>query len=167
MTGGGDLMLPSRLRFRKLRRIPVRLDLTPMVGVAFLLLIAAMVIVTFRGPFAIEMTRRPGGHHSPIGISKVLFLRVFPGRDRDPIVYWNRGEGTPRRVAMSGLKDVLNEESGKVDGLVTSVRIARDVPYHQMMRVTDDLVSSGVCELVMDPLTEKDRILCPGWAQEP
>jgi biopolymer transport protein ExbD len=70
------------------RRVGVRIDMTPMVDVAFLLLIFFMVTTVFRTPQALEINLPPD-EKTEIKVieNKVLQLRVLD----DDRAYWKRG----------------------------------------------------------------------------
>src|SRR5258705_13515580 len=75
---------------RPKRRVGVRIDMTPMVDVAFLLLIFFMVTTVFRTPQALEINLPPKEDVKvDIAQSKVLEIRVLP----DGRVYWKNSNG--------------------------------------------------------------------------
>src|SRR5689334_2305009 len=83
---------------RPKRRVGVRIDMTPMVDVAFLLLIFFMVTTVFRTPQALEINLPPDNQTpKPIAESKILQLRVLS----DLQVYWKRGPKTDPWVRTS------------------------------------------------------------------
>src|ERR1051325_1131334 len=73
---------------RPKRRVGVRIDMTPMVDVAFLLLIFFMVTTVFRTPQALEINLPPEKEKQvEVKESNVLTVRVLP----DERAYWRRG----------------------------------------------------------------------------
>src|SRR5512146_46477 len=73
---------------RPKRRVGIRIDMTPMVDVAFLLLIFFMVTTVFRTPQALEINLPPDNDTpAQIAESKVLQLRVLSVNR----IYWKRG----------------------------------------------------------------------------
>src|SRR5437867_8720358 len=74
---------------RPRRRVGVRIDMTPMVDVAFLLLIFFMVTTVFRTPQALEINLPPDENVKiEVKESKVLSVRVLP----DDRAYWRHGD---------------------------------------------------------------------------
>ena len=66
---------------RPKRRVGVRIDMTPMVDVAFLLLIFFMVTTVFRTPQALEINLPPDKEAKvDVAESKVLTIRILPDR---------------------------------------------------------------------------------------
>src|SRR5437667_10781750 len=82
---------------RNKRRVGARIDMTPMVDVAFLLLIFFMVTTVFRTPQALEINLPPDENKKvEAAQSKVLSVRVLP----DERAYWKRGHEPRARTAM-------------------------------------------------------------------
>jgi biopolymer transport protein ExbD len=75
--GGGKERGKKKGKKRK-RRVGIRIDMTPMVDVAFLLLIFFMVTTVFRTPQALEINLPPKDVQVPIAESNVLTIRVLP-----------------------------------------------------------------------------------------
>src|SRR5580765_4428800 len=104
---------------RPKRRVGVRIDMTPMVDVAFLLLIFFMVTTVFRTPQALEINLPPDENVKiEVAESKVLSVRVLP----DQRVYWKRGTDPWARTDMSGLTSVFKNYRGNKD-LVVVIKI--------------------------------------------
>src|SRR2546422_6464364 len=73
---------------KRKRRVGIRIDMTRMVDVAFLLLIFFMVTTVFRTPQALEINLPPDKDvQIQVAESKVLTVRVLP----DERAYWRRG----------------------------------------------------------------------------
>src|SRR2546425_5141200 len=89
---------------RPKRRVGVRIDMTPMVDVAFLLLIFFMVTTVFRTPQALEINLPPDKDvQIQVAQSKVLSVRVLP----DDRVYWRRGTDPWARTKVLDLAGVF------------------------------------------------------------
>src|SRR2546426_5904322 len=87
---------------RPKRRLNVRIDMTPMVDVAFLLLIFFMVTTVFRTPQALEINLPPKNVQIPISENNILTLRVLAG-DK---MFWNVGKDKPQTVSVVALPPV-------------------------------------------------------------
>src|SRR6266576_2707018 len=83
-------------------RLGVRIDMTPMVDVAFLLLTFFMLTTTLLTPQVMEITMPPDSK-IPVQIaeSNLLTLRIR----KDLTVFWNMGSEAPQKIAE---KDVPN-----------------------------------------------------------
>src|SRR5512147_205003 len=100
---------------RPKRRVGIRIDMTPMVDVAFLLLIFFMVTTVFRTPQALEINLPPKEDVKvDIGISKVLEIRILP----DGRAYWRNAEDPWARSEVNQLTSVLNPWKGNKDKVV-------------------------------------------------
>ena len=122
---------------RPKRRVGVRIDMTPMVDVAFLLLIFFMVTTVFRTPQALEINLPPvNDTPKEIAESKVLQFRIL-GDDR---VYWKRGpkEVPWARTSTEKLADVL-KPLARNDEIVVLIKIDRDAHFNNMVTVIDQL----------------------------
>src|SRR2546427_11690063 len=106
--GGGDTPQPragkkKRHAFhRPKRRVGIRIDMTPMVDVAFLLLIFFMVTTVFRTPQALEINLPPDQNvQIQVAESKVMSIFVLD----ENRAYWRRGGKTvpSSRTAGAGL----------------------------------------------------------------
>src|SRR5437762_7450271 len=84
---------------RPKRRVGVRIDMTPMVDVAFLLLIFFMVTTVFRTPQALEINLPPDKDVKvEVAESKVLIIRVLP----DNRAFFKRGTDPWSRSTLDG-----------------------------------------------------------------
>ena len=122
---------------RPKRRVGVRIDMTPMVDVAFLLLIFFMVTTVFRTPQAMEINLPPDNNNpTPIRESKILQLRVL-GEDR---VFWKRGPKTDPwvRTSIGSLKDVIKPLANN-DNIVVLINIDREAKFNNMVSIIDQL----------------------------
>ena len=122
---------------RPKRRVGVRIDMTPMVDVAFLLLIFFMVTTVFRTPQALEINLPPDNDTpAEIAESKVLQLRVL-GDDR---IFWKRGPATDpwTRTVAASIKDVLKPLQGN-DEVVVLIKIDREAKFNNMVTIIDEL----------------------------
>jgi biopolymer transport protein ExbD len=157
-VGGGDRRGGKKGGKKKAKRVAIRLDMTPMVDVAFLLLIFYMVTTVFRTPQALELSLPPKSNPgTPIGESKILTLRVMGNPGGEPRIFWSRGDYKPEQVSLSQLGKVLDSEKTKVDDLITLIKIDRDATYEAMVRITDELGLAELTKFSMVPMTDDDR----------
>jgi biopolymer transport protein ExbD len=120
---------------RPKRRIGIRIDMTPMVDIAFLLLIFFMVTTVFRTPQALEINLPPDENVKiEVAQSKVLTLRVLDA-DR---VYWRRGEDPWARTDLKSLTNVFKPYAGNKE-LVVLIQIDREAKFSSMVEVIDEL----------------------------
>ena len=115
--GGGKERGPKKGK-RKKKRIPVKIDMTPMVDIAFLLLIFFMVTAVFRTPQALEINLPPKDVQIPIAQSNILTLRVLPGSR----IFWNSGEVPPAPITIDKLAATLKDANARNTKLVVLIK---------------------------------------------
>ena len=94
---------------RPKRRVGIRIDMTPMVDVAFLLLIFFMVTTVFRTPQALEINLPPDKQSTTqMAETKLLQLRVLSA-DR---VFWKRGPRGRRRSSRTAARPAARAPRG-------------------------------------------------------
>ena len=138
---------------RPKRRVGVRIDMTPMVDVAFLLLIFFMVTTVFRTPQALEINLPPDENVKiEVAESKVLAVRVLP----DDRAYWKRGPDPWARSGVAGLDGVFKNFSGNKD-LVVVIKIDRDAKFNNMVDIIDQLDTAGLTRFSLGTLTPEEK----------
>ena len=138
---------------RPKRRVGVRIDMTPMVDVAFLLLIFFMVTTVFRTPQALEINLPPDENVKiEIAESKVLTVRVLP----DDRTYWKRGTDPWARSSVSSLSGVFKNYKGNKD-LVVVIKIDREAPFNNMVQIIDQLDLASLTRFSLGTLTPQEK----------
>src|SRR5689334_3809969 len=139
---------------RKKRRVGIRIDMTPMVDVAFLLLIFFMVTTVFRTPKALEINLPPKDLKQDVGKSKTFLIRVLA----DGRLYWQDGASTQpwTRSSMADLKNVLAPYRGNPDKIMV-VNIDRDAEFDNMVNMLDELHAAKLTRFSINPLEDKDK----------
>ncbi len=140
---------------RPKRRLGVRIDMTPMVDVAFLLLIFFMVTTVFRTPQALEINLPPNKEQTAqIAASNVLQLEVLSA-DR---MYWKRGqkEDPWARTSVSGLTDILKPLANN-DKIVVLIKIDREAKFNNMVSIIDQLDIAHLDRFSILELDAKDK----------
>ncbi len=141
---------------RPKRRISIRIDMTPMVDIAFLLLIFYMVSTVFAMPQAMEINLPPKEEKNvdiKIKESNLLTIRID---DKDQF-WWNLKIPSPENLpqllpgdpdapdslgyqlwsdTLQGLLTNLNRENSS---LSTLILINRDADYAQMVNILDEI----------------------------
>jgi len=139
--GGMDLGAPSGGKEKKglrrpKRRLGVRIDMTPMVDIAFLLLIFYMVTTIFSEPQAMEINLPPKeAKETEIKTkeSELLTLRV----DAKDSIFWSMGTQTPGMLSLVRIPVFLQEKIREIPGLITVVKIHKDAHYSRMVDILD------------------------------
>jgi len=140
---------------RPKRRINIRIDMTPMVDIAFLLLIFYMVSTVFSMPQAMEINLPPEEQNKEVEVkeSNLLTIRV----DDQSRFWWNLKTPTPDNLPQllpSGpdkpdtvvykfsadtLRGLLLEQNRKNPKLNTLILINDDATYADMVNILDEI----------------------------
>jgi len=138
---------------RPKRRVGIRIDMTPMVDVAFLLLIFFMVTTVFRTAQALEINLPPDEKTEiQVAESKVLSVRVLP----DERVYWKRGTDPWARSDVAQLADVFDGFRNNKE-LVVVIKIDREARFNNMVKIIDDLDMANLTRFSLATLTPQEK----------
>jgi biopolymer transport protein ExbD len=140
---------------KKKRRIGVRIDMTPMVDIAFLLLTFFMLTTTMNKPQAMEINLPPGEAIVEVASSNLLTLRV----SENGTIYWNIGIDKPEKVSSIELKKILKEKNSANPTLITLIKVDRKGKYIMMVNIMDELNVADVTRFSLAPFTDKDKQL--------
>ena len=148
------------MRKRAPKRIGVKIDMTPMVDVAFLLLIFFMWTTVFRTPQALEINLPPDPNAKvEIAESNVLTLRVIAPPDTTLKVrtFWTLAKAPYQEVQFDKLESIFAAEAKKNAKLVVLVKIDRMVKYKYMVNIIDQLQFAELNRFSLAPLTPEEK----------
>jgi biopolymer transport protein ExbD len=134
------------------KRVGIAIDMTPMVDIAFLLLIFFMLTTVFRLPQAMELVYPKDD--VPVAESNVLTLYVYGDGQ---FVYRTGADGPLQPVDFSGLRATIAGMSRQNDKLITLVKFERATPYHWMVDVIDEFILGHVSRYSFDAMTPEER----------
>jgi biopolymer transport protein ExbD len=138
--------------------------MTPMVDIAFLLLIFFMVTTVFRLPQAMEMALPENNPNEPPAQAKVyekklLTFMVMHLGERDSLAYMI-GTQTPRPIGWDSLRAKLVERRALYgDSLVVLARIDRKASYASMVGLVDEFNVAQTTRFTIDRYTTRDDSL--------
>jgi len=140
-------------RGRPKRRVGIRIDMTPMVDVAFLLLIFFMVTTVFRTPQALEINLPPDSKTQvQVAQSKVVTVRVLP----DQRAYWRRGEDPWARTDVKGLSGMFGTFKGNSE-IVLLIQIDREAKFDNMVHIIDELDLANLTRFSLATLKPEEK----------
>ncbi|MGA7160392.1 MAG: biopolymer transporter ExbD [Bacteroidota bacterium] len=140
---------------KKKRRIGVRIDMTPMVDIAFLLLTFFMLTTTMNKPQAMEINLPPGDAKVDVPSSNLLTLRIAESGD----IFWNIGTDKPEKVTSTDLRKVLKEKNSANPKLITLIKVDRKGKYIMMVNIMDELNVADITRFSLAPFDDKDKQL--------
>ena len=140
---------------KKKRRVGVRIDMTPMVDIAFLLLTFFMLTTTMNKPQAMEINLPPGEAKVDVPASNLLTLRITENGS----IYWNIGTEKPEKVTAVDLRKVLKEKNAANPKLITLIKVDRKGKYIMMVDIMDELNVADITRFSLAPFDDKDKQL--------
>lgn len=140
---------------KKKARVGIRIDMTPLVDVAFLLLIFFMVTTVFRTPQALEINLPPKDNPPvPIAKSNILTVLALPGER----FRWTIGDAPSKDVEFKALPAILKAEKAKnPDRIVVVIKIHPEARFHAMVDIIDELDALKLNRFALAPMTEEDK----------
>jgi biopolymer transport protein ExbD len=138
--GGGEQKKAVKTSTGKIifkRRLGIRIDMTPMVDIVFLLLIFYMVTTVFAMPQAMEVNLPKKEELEDVDVkeSRVLIVRV----DEKGQFWKNIGRKIPERISLDTLRQVLVDENQRESKLATIITIHEDAKYHHLVDILDEI----------------------------
>jgi len=140
---------------KKRRRVGVRIDMTPMVDIAFLLLTFFMLTTTMNKPQAMEINLPPGDANVEVPQSNLLTLRV----SENGTIYWNIGLDKPEKVTLVELRKILKEKNASNPKLITLIKVDRKGKYVMMVNIMDELNVADITRFSLATFDDKDKQL--------
>jgi biopolymer transport protein ExbD len=142
-------------KHKRKRRLSIRIDMTPMVDVAFLLLTFFMLTTVFSKPQTMEINLPPDETKVEVAESNLLTLRVAA----DGGIFWNMGTELPKKIAFAELRPLLLERSRANPKLITLVKVDREGTYTMMVDIMDELNLANITRFSLAPMLPADKDL--------
>ena len=136
-------------------RVGIRVDMTPMVDVAFLLLIFFMVTTVFRQPTAMEINLPAPDATVSVPESNVLTVFV----DREDALFARIAAEPPSRVTWDDLRPTFEANVTANPDLIVLVRIHPRAPFETMVDMMDLLEDAGMTRFSLVRMNEEDTAL--------
>lgn len=138
---------------KKRRRLGIRIDMTPLVDVAFLLLTFFMLTTTFSLPQVMDITLPPSETKSEVTEASLLLVRLM----EDGRIFWNMGTDAPRALDVNTLRAFLQERINTNPTMITLIKVDRKSKYSNMVRIIDELHLANITRYSLAPLLEQDK----------
>lgn len=142
-------------KHKKKRRMGIRIDMTPMVDVAFLLLTFFMLTTVFSKPQTMEINLPPEETTVEVAESNLLTLRI----DSTGAIFWNIGVELPKRIEFKDLRPLLAERNKNNPKLITLLKVDRAGTYNMMVDIMDELNLADITRFSLAPMLDADRNL--------
>lgn len=158
--GGGGKKKGGKVRVKK---SSTRIDMTPMVDLAFLLLTFFVMTTTLNKPQAmqINMPDKPKEEDKPPEVNEKNVLTLIMG-DNDKI-YWYMGITDPEvkvtDFSATGIRKVLMEKKAELPKLVVLIKSLDESRYKNMVDIMDEMNISGGLRAALVDITQTDKDL--------
>lgn len=158
--GGGGKKKGGKVRVKK---SSTRIDMTPMVDLAFLLLTFFVMTTTLNKPQAmqINMPDKPkeGDEQPEVNERNVLTL-VLGENDK---IYWYIGITNPEvqvtNFSATGIRKVLQEKKAENPKIIVLIKSLDEARYKNMVDIMDEMSISSVQRFALVEITDVDKEL--------
>jgi biopolymer transport protein ExbD len=158
---GGDVAEPKERKRkgkkrRKGRRLGIRIDMTPLVDVAFLLLTFFMFTTSMSRPQTMEINLPPDKEVKvEVAETGLLTLRINAKGE----VFWNYGITSPKRLPAEERLKFLREQQQTNPKLVALVKVDRTGKFSYLVNMIDELNVAGIQRFSIGQLLDQDKAL--------
>lgn len=140
---------------KKAKRVAVRIDMTAMVDVAFLLLTFFILTSSMNKPQTMEINLPPTESKVEVAESNLLTLRIT----KDFVIFWSIGTEKPAKITFKELKKFLEDKNKQNSKLITLIKVDKKAKYINMVDIMDELNIAGVTRFSLAPMLEDDKKL--------
>lgn len=155
--GGGGKKQGGKVRAK---RSSTRIDMTPMVDLAFLLLTFFVMTTTLNKPQTMEITMpekpKPGDEMPEINEKNVLTLVL----GQDDKIYWYMGITDPKvevsNFSATGIRKVLLAKKAELPKLVVLIKAMDEAKYKNMVDIMDEMNISTMQRFALVDITDTD-----------
>ena len=141
---------------KKMKRVGIKIDMTPMVDVAFLLLIFFMSTSQFDPPQKAPITLPDSHSNLKVPESDVLVLAI----DKNSQLYWQIGKNPQQDTDLASLEQLVIDQRRRNPRLRVAIKADKDSDYGVMedvmatMQKTNTITFSLVTELMKSKKSE-------------
>ncbi len=151
--GGGESRHKKKKKGRPKRRMGIRMDMTPMVDVAFLLLTFFMLTTVFRRPQTLEIKLPPGSGKAEVQESNLFIVRV----SEDQQIYVSQGLEPPKPLSMKELTNIFTDMGKSGAQNVILIKLDRKSKYKMLVDILDELNLAKLDRYSVATLSDEER----------
>jgi biopolymer transport protein ExbD len=161
MAGGGEIggQAPRKhgkgKKRKQIRRVGIRIDMTPLVDIAFLLLTFFMLTTSMSRPQTMEINLPPEDVSVEVAESNLLTLFVTSKGD----LFWRMKLDAPEKIEFDNLRSFLKERIESNSKLITLVKVDREGKYNMMVNIIDELNLASITRFSLAPMLDSDKDL--------
>lgn len=162
--GGGDAPQPrshgKKKKRKKGKRIGIRIDMTPLVDVAFLLLTFFMLTTSMSRPQTMEINLPPD-EKAKVEIAESNLMTVYV--DEKGEVYWKIGmNDLPVKTEFTRFRGVIRDKFQANSKLTSYIKIDPKAKYETLVNILDELAQANMQRYSIAKMDEKDQALIAG-----
>lgn len=145
------------------KKTSTRIDMTPMVDLAFLLLTFFVMTTTLNKPQTMEITmpEKPKEQDKPPVVNEKRVLTLVLGGNNK--VYWYLGITDPK-VELSdfsndGIRKVLLQQNARIKEMVVLIKPSDESKYKNVVDILDEMNISNIARYALVDITPVDKEL--------
>lgn len=145
------------------KKTSTRIDMTPMVDLAFLLLTFFVMTTTLNKPQTMEITmpEKPKVEDKqPLVNEKRVITLVLGGEDK---VYWYLGITDPKvelsNFSNDGIRKVLLQQNAQIKEMVVLIKPSDQSKYKNVVDILDEMNISNIARFALVDITPVDKEL--------
>lgn len=165
---GGSGKKDGKVRSKK---SSTRIDMTPMVDLAFLLLTFFMLTTTFNKPQTMEIVMpdkpKQDDHPPEVNERRVVTL-VLGAKDK---IYWYQGITDPvvqeTNYSKDGVRKILTERNSNIKDMLVLIKPTDESRYKNVVDILDEMNISNISRFALVEVTKTDLELVKSKAIAP
>jgi biopolymer transport protein ExbD len=145
------------------KKTSTRIDMTPMVDLAFLLLTFFVMTTTLNKPQTMEITmpEKPKTEDKqPVVNEKRVLTLVLGGGDK---IYWYLGITDPKvelsNFSNEGIRKVLLQQNAQIKEIVVLIKPSDESKYKNVVDILDEMNISNIARFALVDITPVDKEL--------
>ncbi len=145
------------------KKTSTRIDMTPMVDLAFLLLTFFVMTTTLNKPQTMEITmpEKPKAEDKqPMVNEKRVLTLVLGGEDK---IYWYLGITDPKvelsNFSNDGIRKVLLQQNAQINEMVVLIKPSDQSKYKNVVDILDEMNISNIARFALVDITPVDKEL--------
>jgi biopolymer transport protein ExbD len=149
---------------KRSKKVSTRIDMTPMVDLAFLLITFFMFTTSLNQPQAMELNMPDKKDNKTTKLVDELALTVILGEGNK--VFWYQGIENPKvettDYSSGGIREVLKEKIKQIPEMVVIIKAVETSRYKNLVDIIDEMHIVGIPRFVPMDITDKDKELIKG-----
>lgn len=145
------------------KKTSTKIDMTPMVDLAFLLLTFFVMTTTLNKPQTMEITmpEKPKAEDQQPMVNEKRVLTLILGNDDK--IYWYLGITDPKinvtNFSTKGVRDILLRENSQIKDMVVLIKPSDESRYKNVVDILDEMNISNIARYALVDITDVDKQL--------